>query len=105
MGRADLEHPCVRRDFAVPGVHGGVRRTDTFEQPMSIDLAVVHQHVCVDVGRCREVPLSNPRSDLSPSHSLMVEQADPPMTEIVWAEDWHPGVATCSGNCHPKAIG
>jgi purine nucleoside phosphorylase len=82
-----------------------VRRLDTFEQLRPVDLAVVHQHVCVDLGRCREVPLSDARSDLGPAHPSMVKQADPAMTKIVRAEDRHPGVATCPGNCHPKAIG
>src|SRR5262245_29274568 len=96
--------PAYGRDFGVPGVHGGVRRLDTPQQFRPVNLAVIHQHVCVDLGGRREVALPDPRSDFRPTHPLMVEQADPPMTKIVRAEDWDAGVATSASNCHPKTV-
>jgi hypothetical protein len=77
----------------------------TLEQRRPVDLAVVHEHVRVDIGCRREVPLPHLGSDLGPTHALMVEQADPAMSEIVGAEHRHRRVPAGAGDRHAQTVG
>jgi hypothetical protein len=76
----------------------------TLEQLRAVDLAVVHEHVCVDVGRCRKVPLADSSSDLGPAHALVVEQADSAVAEVVRTEGRHAGIPAGATNGHAEAI-
>jgi len=48
--------------------------------------------VRVRVGRQRELPLTDEPGDLGPGAALCVQQRDPSVSQVMWAEHRHPGV-------------
>ena len=105
VGAPGLERPCKRRLLHLRGVRRGVRRVYPSEQFRAVDLSVVHQDVRVRVCRRREVALPDMRPDLGPAHTLVTQEADPPVTEIVRRERGHSRIPAGAGDRHPQAIG
>ena len=69
----------------------GTHRAYLGEHLRVVGLAAIAQYMRVRVGGDREFPLPDESADLGPGAPLAVQQADPPVPQIVRREDWDSG--------------
>lgn len=61
------------------------------EQPLVVELRFIAENMAVHARCHRQVPLADELADPGPRNAAQVQETDPPMPQIVRAEEWNAG--------------
>src|SRR5438552_1477682 len=91
-------------DFLAAGRHGGQHRLVTSEQRGVVEFGFVEEHVGVCVSGYCERPLADVFADSGPGDTAEVHERNPPVAEVVGAEEWDSGGCAAAAELGSKGV-